>query len=139
MPVIELSDERLFGKDLNLTDAGDLDVATNNGFRDLKVISGRPSLRQALLIRLATDPGDLPQHKSYGSNLNELGSQGMKQAKELALQAVNTALNDEPRVKKVDKVVFTDIARDSFEINVTVSLQNSDVPLNLVFPYYLKA
>ena len=140
MPVqAKPSESQLFGKDIFLSeDTGDIDVLSVNGFYDLKVITGRPNLRQALIIRLKTDPGDLPQDQSYGSNLNKVASEGMKQAKELAFRYVTSALNNEPRVKKVESVVIIDKARDSFELNAVISLVDTDVPLNLIFPFYIR-
>lgn len=134
---VKLSDEQLFGKDLFINADGDLDTVSNNGFVDFKIISGRSNLQQALLNRLATDPGDLPQHKEYGSNLSELVSLGMIQAKELAFKYVSMAINDEPRIKELVSVKLVDTATNAFDLEVTVSLQDSSTPLVLVFPNFL--
>ncbi len=138
MALVKLTDEQLFGKDLLVSDAGDLDVVSVNGFTDLKVVSGRSNLRQAILTRLQTDQGDLPQHKEYGSRISQLVSEGMAQAKELTYKFVSAALTDDARIKSVKKTELKDTGNNSFDLEVVVELQDSETPLNLIMPAFLK-
>ncbi len=132
------SDEELYGRDLAVTADGDINTQTVNGLSDLSVISGRPNVQQAILIRLQTDPGELPMQRSYGSHLNNVASEGMKQAKELAFKFATEGLREEPRVEKVESALLQDKAYNAFDLNVVVRLLGSDTPLNIVYPGYLK-
>lgn len=138
MQAIKPTDEQIFGRDLSVSANGDLGVQTANGVSDFSVISGRPNVQQAILIRLRTDPGELPMQRDYGSHLNNAASEGMQQAKELAFKFASQGLKDEPRVEKVLGAEIKDTANNSFEVNVVVKLLGSDSPLNTVFPGYLK-
>lgn len=135
---IRPTDEQLYGKDLSVTSDGDLDVQTVNGLSDLSVVSGRPNIRQAILIRLQTDPGELPMNRDYGSHLNNAGSEDMKTAKELAFKFASLGLADEPRIEKVLSATLKDTAYNSFDLDITVKLIGNEAPLNSVFPDYLK-
>jgi phage baseplate assembly protein W len=132
------TDEQLYGKDLSVTSDGDLNVQTANGLADLSVVSGRPNLQQAILIRLMTDPGELPMQRTYGSHLGRVGSDDMRSAKELAFKFASEGLRDEPRVEKVVSAQLQDTAYNAFDLNLVVKLLGSDTPLNLVYPGYLK-
>ena len=130
-------DTRLYGKDLELS-AGDLGVQTYNGLSDFRVTSGRENLRMAILNRLQTDRGELPQHQDYGSNLANLLGDGIDQAKELSVKFVTESLRNEPRVKSVTKVGFTNTTKTGFDLNIEVRLQDEEMPLNIIYPNFLR-
>ncbi len=145
-----------FGTDLHLLpdldrqhssrDPGhDLIVTTRaaTGQVDLETITGADNLVQALLLRFLTPQGELTVlgHSTYGSRLFELiGERNTETNRNRAKLFVLQALADEPRVKKVQSVQVTQnrAHREQIDIEVSLIAVDSDIPLNLVFPFFLE-
>lgn len=87
---------------------GSADLAL--GAADLDVVSGRDNLRQALLLRLLVDRGELAGlgHPRYGSHIRELIGEIHDQAnRELLRRYVRKSLAQDPRVEEVVDVTVS--------------------------------
>jgi phage baseplate assembly protein W len=109
---------------------------------DLELLSGADNLQQALLLRFLTPRGELTLlgHPDYGSRLFELiGERNIESNRNLAKLFVLQALAAEPRVKEVRSVRVTQNRARPEQVDIEVSLIaiDSDIPLNLVFPFFL--
>lgn len=99
-PTGETDPDRVFGVDCLLVQG---ELLTEGG--DLAVVSGRENLLQAIKHRLATTPGDLMFHGSYGCYVRTLlGAVNGPSARLLAGQYVRTALAADPRISEVARV-----------------------------------
>ncbi len=142
-------DEELYGSDIKLkvevgTDyyglGADLHV---NKSGDLRVVSGRENLGQALLQRLLTRKGELGDlgHPGYGSRLHELVGRPNDQAtRDLVRLYAKECVTQEPRVRDVVEIKVSPVAGDphAVALDITVMPIKSNIPMNLVFPYYLE-
>jgi phage baseplate assembly protein W len=140
-----MSEEKpVLGKDLRLAyaDVGaDLKVSPSG---DLELVDDEYNLGQAIVHRMRTRPGELIDigHSSYGSRLYDLvGLPNTETTREKVRAVVIEALNREPRVKKIVKVSVTQSAgrTDAVEVDVSIIATGTEVPLNIVFPFYLEA
>ncbi len=149
-----LNEER-WGVDLRLLDnvvaqndrvrGSDLFVVRrpSSGQLDLETIAGLDNLKQALLLRFLTPVGELALlgHASYGSRLSELtGEPNVERTHNRAKMFVLQSLAQEPRVGRVISVDVRQNASDRtrMDVNVRLSPIDSDVQLNLVFPFFLE-
>ncbi len=129
------------GTDLKLFDS-DLTTTESAGRNDLAVVSGVDNLVQALNHRFMIFKGGLRQlgHPVYGSKLDELiGRPNDETTRNLVRLYTLEVLRQEPRIKEIMNVKITpkpELGR--VDIDVTVVPIDSDVPLNLVFPFYLE-
>ncbi|HET9179987.1 MAG TPA: GPW/gp25 family protein [Terriglobia bacterium] len=110
---------------------------------DLQTLAGNENLEQALLLRFLTPMGELALlgHPDYGSRLSELiGELNNDTNRNRAKMYVLQALALEPRIKKVLRLTVTPnlARRDQIDISMTLSVIDSDTPLNLVFPFFLQ-
>lgn len=117
--------------------------APATGAMDLETVADRDNLRQALLLRFLTQRGELAilGHPTYGSRLYELlGELNIERNRNRAKLYVLEALAMEPRVGQVLSVKVTQnpAQRERMDIDVRLTPINSDVPLNLVFPFFLE-
>jgi phage baseplate assembly protein W len=107
-----------------------------NDAQDLRMVSGRENLAQALIIRLLTPRGDLAVlgHPNFGSRLISLiGQLNDETTRNLARLYTIEALNAEPRVKKVLDLTI-DVPRgrpDTIQLNFSVLPLNDSDPLAL--------
>ncbi len=139
-----MSEEKpVLGKDLRLVyaDVGaDLKVSPSG---DLELVDDELNLGQAIVHRMRTRPGELLDigHSSYGSKLYDLiGEPNNEATREKVRAVVIEALEREPRVKKVVKVSVT-VRRDrpdAVDVDVSLIATDTEVPLNVVFPFYLE-
>jgi phage baseplate assembly protein W len=142
-------DEELYGSDIKLkVEAGtdyyglgaDLKVGKAG---DLQVVSGRENLGQALLQRLLTRKGELSDlgHPGYGSRLHDLVGRPNNQAtRDLVRLYAKECVMQEPRVRDIVDVKVSPAGGDPHAVilDITVVPIKSNIPMNLVFPYYLE-
>ncbi len=112
--------------DLDLT-GGVLSLNSNG---DLKTISGRANLRQALNNRIQTDPMELLFHPDYGCQARKLlGTVNGPTAVVLAAQYVKSAVQSDNRIQSVNTVTAK-ANGDACVVNAEVT-PISGAPLNL--------
>jgi phage baseplate assembly protein W len=129
---LERASERSGGSDLMRISAV--------GGSDLTTVGDVANMQQALLLRFLTRQGDLTPlgHPDYGSRLYTLiGELNNATNRNRAKLFVLEALGAEPRVQSVASVTITAGARDRIDIAVSLTVIDSDTPLNLVFPFFL--
>jgi phage baseplate assembly protein W len=142
-------DEEIYGRDIRLElEMGKeyvglgADLAVNrNG--DLKTVAGRENLVQAIVHRLLTRQGELAElgHPRYGSRLYELiGRPNNEETRELVRLYARECVMQERRVKDVASLKVLPVTGDPHAVilDITVVPVKSNVPMNLVFPYYLE-
>jgi phage baseplate assembly protein W len=134
---LEFQSDRSRGEDLKTR------VRPETGEVDLLLASGVANLSQALLLRFLTPAGDLAVlgHPDYGSRLYELlGERNTETTRNRAKLFVLLALKAEARVRQVLNVKVTQNRAEPTRMDIAVSLlaQDSDTPLNLVFPFFLE-
>ncbi|MCE8426291.1 MAG: GPW/gp25 family protein [Candidatus Methanoperedens sp.] len=142
-------DEELYGTDLKLVVetrpeymglGADLLV---NKKGDLQTASGRENLGQAILHRLLTRKGELGDigHPDYGSRLHELiGEPNNERTRELVRLYAKECISQEPRVQDI-KSLTVSVQKGNQHVvflDVTVLPIKSNVPMNVVFPFYLE-
>ncbi len=134
-------DEELLGRDLKLMDKDvGRDIIINNT-GDLETVSGAFNLGQAITNRLMTRKGELSElgHANYGSRMYELiGEPNNERTRELAKIYVKECLSQEPRIKEIVKVVVSPVGNDRIDISISAIPIESEVVLNIVFPFYLE-
>jgi phage gp46-like protein len=114
-----------------------------SGAIDLETLTELDNLRQSLLLRFLTRQGELEilGHATYGSRLYELiGELNIERTHNRAKMYVLQALAMEPRVAQVLSVKVTQnkAVREQMDIDIWLTPINSDIPLNLVFPFFLE-
>lgn len=129
------------GRDLKLMDKDvGRDIIINNT-GDLETVSGAFNLGQAITNRLMTRKGELSElgHANYGSRMYELiGEPNNERTRELAKIYVKECLSQEPRIKEIVKVVVSPVGNDRIDISISAIPIESEVVLNIVFPFYLE-
>lgn len=129
------------GTDLKLLNS-DLTTTERAGRNDLAVVSGVDNLVQALNHRFMILKGGLRQlgHPVYGSKLDELiGRPNDETIRNLVRLYTLEVLRQEPRIKEImDVKIIPKPEEDRVDIDIIVIPIDSDVPLNLVFPFYLE-
>ena len=142
-------DEELYGRDIKLYVemkeeyvglGADLMVSKAG---DLQLVSGRENLGQAIMHRLLTRQGELAElgHPRYGSRLHELiGHPNTERTRELVRLYAKECVLQERRVKEIAGIKVTAYAGDPHAVvlDITVIPIKSNIPMNLVFPYYLE-
>ncbi len=150
-----MADNERWGTDLRLL--GDLDQQNDRqrgsdlftrrvpetGAVDLETLTELDNLKQALLLRFLTPQGEMEilGHPTYGSRLYELlGELNIERTHNRAKMYTLQALAMEPRVKQVLSVLVTQnrMVREQMDINIHLIPIDSDIPLNLVFPFFLE-
>ncbi len=139
------TNSKILGRDLRLveTEFGpDLAVGTDG---DIQTISNEANLGQAIVHRFRTRRGELLDigRSSYGSRLYDfVGEPNNERTREMLKIATRECLSREPRIKKIVSLDvrnrIKDPARNSVDIEITVIPIESEVPLNIVFPFYLE-
>ena len=142
-------DEELYGRDIKLYVemkeeyvglGADLMVSKAG---DLQLVAGRENLGQAIMHRLLTRQGELAElgHPRYGSRLHELvGHPNTERTRELVRLYAKECVLQERRVKEIAGIKVTAYAGDPHAVvlDITVIPIKSNIPMNLVFPYYLE-
>lgn len=110
---------------------------------DLQTVSGRENLGQAVLHRMMTRKGELADigHPDYGSRLHELiGEPNNESTRDLVRLYIKECLSQEPRVQDIVSLLVN-VHRDNphvVMVDITVLPIKSNVPMNVVFPFYLE-
>jgi len=121
----------VYGRDLGLwrgrarVDRGDFVTRT-----------GTDNLRQAVVHRIATDPGEIPHHPYYGCHVRlVLGEKYTDVVRLLAQAFVVEALEAEPRVARIARADF-ERGGDTVGLALEVNPITGEFPVeaNLVFP-----
>jgi phage baseplate assembly protein W len=142
-------DEELLGTDLMLLVephpdymrlGGDLSI---NKKGDLQTVSGRQNLGQAILHRLLTRRGELADtgHPDYGSRLHELiGEPNNERTRDLVRLYAKECISQESRVQDIISLTVSVPKENPHAVivDVTVLPIKSNVPMNVVFPFYLE-
>lgn len=106
--------EQVFERDAELR-SGQLVVGDDG---DLRVVSGRDNLRQAIRNRIETDRGEIIFHPAYGSQIRQLlGTVNGPTAGLLAAQYARTAVESDPRIQRVTQSV-AEVAGDVVRVSV---------------------
>ncbi len=142
-------EEEMFGTDIKLILetqpeyiglGADLAVSKKG---DLETVSGRQNLGQAIMHRLLTRRGELGAlgHPDYGSRLHELiGEPNNERTRDLVRLYVKECIQQESRVHDIINVAVN-VAIDnpySVVVDITILPIKSNIPMNLVFPFYLE-
>jgi phage baseplate assembly protein W len=142
-------DEELYGRDIKLQFelreeyvglGADLKVGRRG---DLQLVSGRENLGQAIVHRILTRQGELAElgHPRYGSRLHDLIGQPNNEAtRDLVRLYVKECVMQERRVKEIAAIRVSPYSGNPHAVvlDITVVPIKSNVPMNLVFPYYLE-
>jgi len=125
----------LFGKDIGMF-KGEMQFANsqNFGFK-----SSEENLKQAIFTRLQTIKGEY-YNVSYGSELNKtLGKPRNELTRTQMIGYVGECLRQEPRIQTINdiEVNFPEEDERKVEINITVTPIGEQVPLNLIFPFFI--
>ncbi len=110
---------------------------------DLQTVSGRKNLGQAILHRLLTRRGELGDigHPDYGSRLHELiGEPNNERTRELVRLYAKECIMQEPRVQDIKSLTVSVQKGNPYAVllDITVLPIKSNVPMNVVFPFYLE-
>jgi phage baseplate assembly protein W len=144
-----MMDEELLGTDLKLLIetkpeylglGADIMVSKKG---DLQIASGRANLGQAILNRLLTRKGELADigHLEYGSRLHELiGEPNNEKTRELVRLYTKECVSQEIRVQDIVSITVSVHGdnRNEVLLDITVLPIKSNVPMNVVFPFYLE-
>lgn len=139
-----MSEEKpVLGKDLRLVEGElgvDLSVSASG---DLDIITDELNLGQAIVHRLRTVLGELYDigRSGYGSHLYDLiGEPNNETTRERARLIVRQTLEREPRVKQIRMISVEPRADrpDVVDIEISVIAIETNVPLNIVFPFHLE-
>jgi len=122
---------RMWGRDiwLDVNDGKHADVATTAA-GDLALVTGREALRQAIIRRILTNPGEWALLPEYGCGARLYIKERNTQAKrdELA-ERIRTQLQLEPRVLRVVQVVIEALEdAEGISINVQVDPRAKNRP-----------
>jgi len=110
---------------------------------DLQTVSGRENLGQAILHRMMTRQGELVDigHPDYGSRLHELiGEPNNESTRDLVRLYIKECISQEPRVQDIVSLLVN-VHKDNPHavlVDITVLPIKSNVPMNVVFPFYLE-
>jgi phage baseplate assembly protein W len=118
------------GMDLQVTKSG-----------DLRTLSGRQNLVQAMLHRLLTRKGELAElgHPDYGSRLHELiGEPNNDRTRDLVRLYAKECISQEPRIREIVKIRVAADSRDVVLLDITILPIKSSVAMNITFPFYLE-
>ena len=111
------------------------------GVQDIRLLSGRDNLRQAIMMRLLTPVGELAGlgHPSYGSRLQELvGRRNTETSRNLVRLYILESLQQEARVEKVSKISVTLVEKKPNLIAVELEvLPRTDTELLTIGPFTL--
>jgi phage baseplate assembly protein W len=136
--------EIIFGADLRLLErAGTMDLVEDRA-GDLALAAGNENIIQALKMRLMVRQGELTRlgWPQYGSRLHEMiGEPNNQRTHTVLLGHARTAIELDPRVKKVASVTARVLAgeRDVVRLDMEIQLISQNNPLNLVFDVRLGA
>lgn len=95
----------VYGSDVQLDRYGGITLDASG---DFGAVAGQDNFKQALAIRLDTEPGDLMFHPTYGCDARRLiGAANGPTKGMLAARATRSSLAQDPRVDRVSSAVAT--------------------------------
>ncbi len=100
--------------------------AGRGGTRDLRLLSGRDNLRQAILMRLLTPMGELAGlgHADYGSRLHELvGQVNTDTTRNLMRLYIIESVQKEARVEKIKMLTVKPVPHQRSMVSVELEVQ----------------
>ena len=103
--------------------------AGRGGVKDIRVLSGRENLGQAILMRLLTPMGELAGlgHPDYGSRLTYLvGEVNTDTTRNLARLYILESLKKEPRVDKVTLIKVEEVYKQPSLISIELEVKPID-------------
>jgi hypothetical protein len=114
-------------------------VQTQNG--QVLLAANEKDIREAILLILSTGLGERVMRPTFGSRLNELVfAANNSSTVSLAMHYTREALDTwEPRIE-VGEIIVTPGGDDNnrLDIDIHYTIRASNVPENLVYPFYLK-
>lgn len=130
---LKIIDDEITGKDL-------IAELSERGKQDFASVSGVDDLVQAINLRLNARRGELSGlgHPNYGSRLHALIGKLNTSANRKLLEAyTRECIRQEPRIKEIININIESLKSEPGRIYVhaTVKPIESQVPLNLVFPF----
>ncbi len=128
--------EEIYGKDVRLLDD---DIKFSND-QDFSIISGVDNLYQSIINRLLTIKGEY-YNVEYGSELYKVNGETPDDIlRNQMVGYIVDALNQEPRVESIESIEI-EFERSGNDVTATIMIGligiDSDVELNLVFPYFI--
>jgi phage baseplate assembly protein W len=141
---MHLSEEKpILGKDVRLVETeqgADLKVSPSG---DLELVGDELNLGQAIVHRVRTRLGELVDigHADYGSRLFDMiGEPNNETTRERVKTIIRETLELEPRIKEIVNISATSSPERADVVNVEVSViaVGMNIPLNIVFPFYLE-
>jgi phage baseplate assembly protein W len=134
--------EQLFGTDLRVDALATGFELVSNNRGDLRLVAGNDNIVQALTLRLSVRRGELAAlgQPDYGSRLHELiGEPNVKRTWLKLMAFARAAVEQDPRVLRVDAVQAEPLDRNLVRMTMDVTLITAPNPLNLVFTLNLGA
>ena len=130
---LKITDHEISGKDF-------INVESGRGKQDIASVSGVDNLVQAINLRLNARKGDLRKlgHPNYGSRLHTLIGKLNTSANRKLLEAyTRECIRQEHRIKEIVTITVESSRSEPSRVRVhaTVKPIDSQVPLNLVFPF----
>ena len=123
------------GKDIKLK-GNDIQFSEN---KDFSIINDNENLAQAVSNRLLTIQGEYVLNDKYGSELNSDLGLPTKNFIVSGIQGhVVETLNQESRIKDF-KITNIDVTNQSVNVSISITPIKTNVPFNMVFPFYLEA
>jgi phage baseplate assembly protein W len=133
---------QLFGTDLRVDALATGFELVSNNRGDLLLVAGNDNIVQALTLRLSVRRGELAPlgQPDYGSRLHELiGEPNIKRTWLKLMAFARDAVEQDPRVLRVDTVQADPLDRNLVRITMDLTLITAPNPLNLVFTLNLEA
>ena len=103
--------------------------AGRGGIKDIRTVSGRENLNQAIMARLLTPLGELASlgHADYGSRLHELVGRGNTDTSRNLLRLyILESLKKEPRIEKVNVIIVSLVHKQPLMLSVVLEVQPVD-------------
>lgn len=103
--------------------------AGRGGVKDIRILSGRDNLRQAIMARLLTPTGELSilGHPDYGSRLHEVvGRVNTETTRNLIRLYILESLKKEARVEKIELITVSLVHRQPSLVSVELEVKPID-------------
>jgi phage baseplate assembly protein W len=116
----------------NYSDRLSVDIQASRG--DLKLVTDRDNLAQAIINRLLTHQGELSElgHPDYGSRLNQLiGQPNNRRTQALAELYIRESLAAESRIKEITHIEFMTPQKHQLKFIIIILPVDNQEPLNI--------
>ena len=125
---------KTYGRDLRLSDGSsgtDFADLEKNQRGDLSTIEGVPNVYQSMMIKMATEQGELALHPTFGSAFPIGTKVSVYQLQDFALNVRRTFLQD-PRIASID-ALQTYAEGDIVRVKAKLTLKSTDAQLPVEF------